>query len=180
VLHPCNERGRACLLLSPGEMRAWLFGSVLLLGCSSSMSSPDGDAAPPAPDAEAAEDSPSSADTDGQVADGGEGGADAQADATCVFTVDDAGVTHGCGKGAQGPGDKDDGGGAPPPPPPDAALDASGLPLGAPCWDNAQCVSTMCFDYAVKGTFCTQRCWTDGNCPPPLLGCNGMGVCRVP
>jgi hypothetical protein len=96
----------------------------------------------------------------------------------CSLWVDDAGVTRGCGQGGHGPGDRDDGGGAPPPPPPDAALDASDLPMGAPCWDNAQCASGICFDYAVKGQFCTARCTTNADCPPPSLGCNGMGVCR--
>jgi len=100
------------------------------------------------------------------------------ADALCVLLVDDAGITHGCSTGGMGPGDQDDGGGAAPPPPPDAALDASDLPLGASCWDNAQCLSGICFDYRVRGTFCTQRCWTNGDCPPPANGCNGMGVCR--
>ena len=96
----------------------------------------------------------------------------------CKLWVDDAGVTEGCGMGAMGPGDRDDGGGAAAPPPPDAALDASDLPFGASCWDNAQCASDICFYYQVRGTFCTQRCWTNANCPPPANGCNGMGVCR--
>jgi len=162
-------------------MRVWSLGFVVLLGCSSAApsASPDGYQTP---DASADDASPDPSPDGGAAPDGAEAVTDAadEADATCVLWVDDAGVTHGCSKGGQGPGDKDDGGGAPAPPPPDAALDASDLPLGAACWDNAQCQSMICFDYAVKGTFCTQRCWTDSNCPPPMLGCNGMGVCRTP
>jgi hypothetical protein len=101
------------------------------------------------------------------------------ADGPCVLTADDAGVTHGCGKGGQGPGDRDDGGGAAAPPPPDAALDASDLPFGASCWDNPQCASDICFDYTVKGQFCTLRCDASADCPDASLGCNGMGVCRI-
>ncbi|HEY1695555.1 MAG TPA: hypothetical protein VGG39_25480 [Polyangiaceae bacterium] len=114
-------------------------------------------------------------DSGGGISDAGAADGDAQ----CVLVVDDAGVTHGCHAGGQGPGDQDDGGGAAAPPPPSVSPDASDLPLGSPCWDNAQCVSTICFDYAVRGTFCTQRCWTAADCPPPLDGCNGMGVCRM-
>jgi len=158
---------------------AWL-ALLLVTGCSGA----------PIPTPAAAEDSGtadvgSTSATDGapdDASDAGsppsDGSADA-ADALCVLLVDDAGVTHGCVSGGMGPGDKDDGGGAPAPPPPDASLDASDLPLGASCWNNAQCASDICFDYAVRGTFCSQRCWTPANCPPPMNGCNGMGVCRM-
>jgi hypothetical protein len=101
-----------------------------------------------------------------------------EADSSCAFTVDEAGVTHGCNRGGQGPGDRDDGGGIDTGAP-DVAMDASDLPFGSPCWDNAQCASGICFDYKVKGTACTQRCSTNADCPPSSLGCNGMGVCRV-
>jgi hypothetical protein len=166
-------------LLHDVQMRAWCVGFVVLLGCSSSApsASPNGYETT---DASTGDESPAVTADDGGTASDAAPDAPDDADASCVLWVDDAGITHGCTKGGQGPGDKDDGGGAPAPPPPDAALDASDLPLGAPCWDNAQCQSTICFDYAVKGTFCTQRCWTDSNCPPPMLGCNGMGVCRTP
>jgi len=103
---------------------------------------------------------------------------DAAPDASCTFTVDDAGVTHGCNRGGQGPGDRDDGGGIESGAP-DVAMDASNLPFGSPCWDNAQCTSGICFDYKVKGTFCTQTCHSNADCPSSSLGCNGMGVCRV-
>jgi hypothetical protein len=153
-----------------------------LMACSSGSALPDGacpgsdpncnDASsttsPEASPAEAA------ADTGSPLVDAG---ADT-ADALCVLLVDDAGVSHGCGPGDNGPGDHDDGGGAAAPPPSDAAVDASDLPLGASCLDNAQCASDICFLYQVRGTFCTQRCWTNGDCPPPANGCNGMGVCR--
>jgi hypothetical protein len=99
-------------------------------------------------------------------------------DAGCMLWVDDAGVTQGCGQGGMGPGDRDDGGGAPAPPPPDASLDASDLGFGASCWDNAQCVSYLCFDYKARGQFCSQICTTNAECPLPSPGCNGMGVCR--
>src|SRR5690348_13839707 len=68
-------------------------------------------------------------------------------DSGCVgVRVDDAGVTHGCAAGGQGPGDRDDGGGATAPPS-DASADASNLPFGASCLNNAQCDSGICFDY---------------------------------
>ncbi len=150
-----------------------------VLGCSSSGATPEGACTASDPScvggADAAHDSGVA--PDGAVSDGGGD----SADASCTFTVDDAGITHGCGRGATGPGDRDDGGDSGAPPPPDAARDASDLPLGAPCWDNAQCASGMCFDYAVKGTFCTKLCSSDADCPSPtFMGCNGMGVCRIP
>ena len=104
----------------------------------------------------------------------------AGADASCSLYVDDAGVTQGCGGGAMGPGDRDDGGGSAAPPPSDASLDASDLPFGASCRDNLQCASGLCFDYKVRGTFCTQLCAMGESCPPTSSGCNGMGVCRLP
>lgn len=154
---------------------------AIVVGCSSSGSTtPEGACTSSDPScvgkSDAGHDSGVSAEDTGA----GDAGSDA-ADATCAFTVDDAGVTHGCGHGANGPGDRDDGGDSGGPPPPDASRDASDLPLGAPCWDNAQCSSGMCFDYAVKGTFCTKPCSSDADCPSPtFMGCNGMGVCRIP
>ena len=149
------------------------------LGCSSSGGNiPEGACTPSDPACIGTTDAGHDASAD--VMDGGGGGGDA-ADASCSFIVDDAGITHGCRSGGMGPGDRDDGGDAGPPPPPDASRDASDLPLGAPCWDNAQCASDICFDYAVKGTFCTKPCSTNADCPtPPFMGCNGMGVCRMP
>ena len=97
-------------------------------------------------------------------------------DAHCSY-VDDAGVTHPCGSGGHGPGDHDDGGGIESGAP-DVAIDASNLPFGSPCWDNAQCTSGICYDYKVKGQFCTLSCTTNADCPAPSLGCNGMGFCR--
>ena len=97
-------------------------------------------------------------------------------DAHCSY-VDDAGVTHGCGGGGHGPGDHDDGGGIESGAP-DVAIDASNLPFGSPCWDNAQCTSGVCYDYKVKGQFCSASCTTNADCPAPSLGCNGMGFCR--
>jgi hypothetical protein len=157
-------------------MRFAILSLFLVTGCSGAAAGPDspGAADSSTGDVAVGEASPGD-DSASPITDAG---ADV-ADALCVLLVDDAGVTHGCSGGGKGPGDKDDGGGAAAPPPPDAALDASDLPLGAPCWDNAQCLSGICFDYAVRGTFCTQRCWTAGDCPPPMNGCNGMGVCRM-
>jgi hypothetical protein len=153
---------------------------VCALGCSSSGGTPEGACTASDPSCvgatDAGHDSGVTPDGASHVSDGG-----TDADASCMFTVDEAGVTHGCGRGGVGPGDHDDGGDAGAPPPPDAALDASDLPLGAPCWDNAQCASDLCFDYVVKGTFCTKRCSSNADCPsPPFMGCNGMGVCRMP
>lgn len=97
----------------------------------------------------------------------------------CKLWVDDAGVTQGCGMGSMGPGDRDDGGDAGPPPPPDASLDASNLGFGASCWDDEQCASNMCFDFKARGTFCSQPCTINADCPSTSPGCNGMGVCRI-
>ena len=97
---------------------------------------------------------------------------------TCL-TVDDAGLSHGCGTGGMGPGDRDDGGGMVAPPVPDLGVDLRNLPFGSECLFNAQCASNICFLYRVKGQFCTQPCHCNADCPPPSLGCGGMGVCRV-
>jgi hypothetical protein len=157
-------------------------GTGWLIACSSESGLPDGACPGSDPNCNDASSTTSpEASTTEAAADTGSPIVDASADtadALCILLVDDAGVTHGCGPGGNGPGDQDDGGGAPPPPPPDAALDASDLGLGAPCWDNAQCTSNICFDYRVRGTFCSKRCWTAGDCPPPSDGCNAMGVCR--
>ncbi len=173
-------------------MRIAIVSFVLLAGCSGSTAVPEGACRPSDPACNPGGSSGGDSGTAGTMADAmasatpdaaGGGSTDAArdeaADASCGLWVDDAGVTHGCGKGGNGPGDHDDGGGAPAPPPPDAALDAAGLGLGAPCWNNAQCESNLCFDYNVKGQFCSLRCTTDADCPAPALGCNGMGVCRV-
>jgi hypothetical protein len=100
-------------------------------------------------------------------------------DAGHCLIVDDAGVSHGCAAGSMGPGDRDDGGGLGPAGPPDASADAMNLPFAAECLDNAQCQSQICFDYRVKGQFCTRFCSCDSECPPPSLGCGGQGVCRM-
>ncbi|HEY3817191.1 MAG TPA: hypothetical protein VGL81_08475 [Polyangiaceae bacterium] len=163
-------------------MRTGFFALFFVMGCSSGSSLPDGacpgsdpncnDASSnPSPEASTAE---AASDTSSPITDAG---ADT-ADAHCIFMVDDAGVTHGCNGGGTGMGDHDDGGGAAAPPPPTVPMDAGDLPLGSTCWDNAQCASMICFDYQIRGTFCTQLCLTAGDCPPPSNGCNGMGVCR--
>lgn len=157
-------------------MRVAVIVWVLTAGCSSGLATPApaaGDASAQGQEASAGGDAARD-DGSSDAAASSDGGSDA-----CVFTVDDAGVTHGCGHGGHGPGDHDDGGDAAPAPTPDAALDASDLPVGASCWDNAQCASGICFDYAVKGQFCTERCDANADCPDSSLGCNGMGVCRV-
>jgi hypothetical protein len=156
---------------------AWSTGTA---ACSSGATSAD----PSGNDASSSTGDGAAASGDGAAASGDDasGASDAPADAphdACVLWVDDAGVTHGCGSGGHGPGDKDDGGGLPAPPPPDASPDASDLPFGAQCLDNAQCTSDLCFDYAVKGQFCTQLCEASADCPDASLGCNGMGVCRA-
>jgi hypothetical protein len=159
-------------------MKIFAVGPLLLLtACSGSPSVPEGACTASDPTCNGG----SGGGNDAGAADPHDGAPGDSSHATtdaCSLWVDDAGVTRGCGQGGHGPGDHDDGGGAAPPPPPDAALDASDLPMGASCWDNAQCASGICFDYAVKGQFCTVRCTTNADCPPPSLGCNGMGVCR--
>ncbi|HEY8038529.1 MAG TPA: hypothetical protein VIF15_01995 [Polyangiaceae bacterium] len=152
-------------------MKLAIVSLLLVAGCSAGPATPAGACAPPDPACTSSGDDAASADAPaGDAADGG--------DAACPLWVDDAGVTHGCNQGGHGPGDHDDGGDAAPPPPPDASPDASDLPQGASCLDNAQCASGMCFDFAVKGQFCSQACDGAHPCPAPSPGCNGMGVCR--
>lgn len=66
---------------------------------------------------------------------------------------------------------------------PNDAADAgeSGL-LGfmAPCTDNAQCETMLCFHFNVKGSFCSKPCTVASDCPPPSPGCSGMSVCKAP
>jgi hypothetical protein len=108
-----------------------------------------------------------------------DGGGDALADGARCYYVDDGGVTHGCTGGGMGPGDRDDGGDAGHPELPDLDPNATNLPYGSWCLDNAQCSSNLCFWFQVKGQFCTQFCDGSADCPPASLGCGGMGVCRV-
>jgi len=143
---------------------------LLLAGCSSGSGTPEGACTPSDPACNPGH---------GDAGITAEAAVEASSDA-CSLWVDDAGVTQGCNRGGMGPGDRDDGGGGPPPPPPDAARDASGLPFGSSCWDNAQCASDLCFDYKVRGTFCSKACASNTDCPAPSPGCNGMGVCRMP
>lgn len=145
------------------KTRLVLLISVLLGGCSSAGSSPDGACHASDPSC-----NPTPATDAGDAGD------------ACAFSVDEAGVTLGCGMGGMGPGDRDDGGDAGAPPPSDASPDARDLPFGASCIDNANCASGLCFDYRVRGTFCTLMCKTNTDCPAPSPGCNGMGVCRMP
>ncbi len=173
---------------APERMRLAAVTLLLLSACSGGSATPDGACKPSDPACD-----PGSTSDSGVVGDAHAAGHDAASEATtpatdatagvpdagCMLWVDDAGVTEGCGQGDMGPGDRDDGGGGPPPPPPDAALDASELGFGASCWDNAQCASDLCFDFKVRGTFCSQICSTNAQCPSTSPGCNGMGVCRV-
>jgi hypothetical protein len=152
-------------------MRRALLLLLAMTGCTSVPSAEPAASEPEAAAPEASDMSDLDAATDAPV--------DAPADAACPLTVDEAGVTHGCGKGDNGPGDRDDGGGSAAPPPPDAAPDAMDLPFGASCLDNEQCSSDLCFLYTVRGQFCTLACMSNADCPPPSLGCNGMGVCRL-
>ena len=100
-------------------------------------------------------------------------------DAAHCTLVDDAGVSHGCGPGGMGPGDRDDGGGLPPSMPPDQGADLRNLAFGQPCLFNQQCSSNLCFYFRVKGQVCTQFCSCNAECPAASLGCGGMGVCRA-
>ena len=155
------------------HLRAIALAALAALASACSSSS---DASEPPPDASAPSEDAAVVPDAGTGADAGE---DAPADAGCTgLWVDEAGVTQGCGAGGMGIGDHDDGGGAAPAPP-TVPMDASDLPFASSCWNNAQCESNLCFDYVVKGQFCSLRCETDSDCPPPALGCNGMGVCRV-
>jgi hypothetical protein len=168
-------------------MRIALAFLLALPACSSGGSTPDGacSASNPACDP-GSRDSGVQADAQARAPDGATDAAaehptDAGAsDGACLLWVDDAGVTQGCNQGSMGPGDRDDGGDAAAPPAPDASLDAGDLGFGASCWDNAQCASGLCFDFKVRGQFCSQICMVSADCPLPSPGCNGMGVCRMP
>jgi hypothetical protein len=48
------------------------------------------------------------------------------------------------------------------------------------CTSNDQCASGLCHDFPSKGMFCTITCMSNGDCPQPSTGCNGMGVCKAP
>lgn len=95
------------------------------------------------------------------------------------LAVTDSGVTYGCLMGGMGPGDRDDGGGNPIAGAPDGSADWMNLPLYAPCLNNGQCASSICYWFKVKGQFCTMLCNVDSDCPAPSPGCSGQGVCRV-
>jgi hypothetical protein len=174
-----SSRSLACFFLgNAGSLGPALavVACVALFGCSSAVGGavPIACGAPDDPclDAGAPADASARSDATADAAD-----AALAPDAHCSY-VDDSGVTHACGSGGQGPGDRDDGGGIETGAP-DVAVDASNLPFGSPCWDNAQCTSGICYDYKVKGQFCTQSCTTNADCPAPSLGCNGMGFCRM-
>lgn len=140
------------------------------LGCSS-ISGGGGGASP---EEDGGEDSGGRAVVDARAQDANSGAA---TDASCL-QVNEAGVTYGTCKGSQGPGDRDDGGGMEAGLP-DVSQDAMDQPLYAPCWDNAQCTTGICFEFGPKGQFCTETCSSNADCPAPSLGCNGMGVCRA-
>jgi hypothetical protein len=68
-----------------------------------------------------------------------------------------------------------------------AASDAGGvcsgtsnLELTCPCSDDSSCASDFCFTYPSKGPHCSAHCTTDAQCPPPALGCNPQGICKIP
>ncbi len=56
----------------------------------------------------------------------------------------------------------------------------SNLELTCPCANDSDCASDFCFTYPSKGPRCSAHCTTDAQCPPPTLGCNPQGVCKVP
>lgn len=54
------------------------------------------------------------------------------------------------------------------------------LPFAAPCMTDEMCESGLCFKFTAKGPHCSKPCMTAADCPLPFVGCNGMGVCKVP
>ncbi len=54
------------------------------------------------------------------------------------------------------------------------------LPLMAPCNDDGQCETGLCYPFNAKGPHCTKPCDGDGDCPAPSPGCNNMGICKAP
>ena len=61
-----------------------------------------------------------------------------------------------------------------------ACTGTSSLGLTCPCADNSSCASNFCYTYPSKGPHCTNHCTKDSDCPPPALGCNPQGICKVP
>lgn len=64
----------------------------------------------------------------------------------------------------------------------DAAPDQGGTlaPFLAICKENADCESSVCFNFNSKGPHCTIACNADAECPAPSPGCSHMGVCKAP
>lgn len=61
-----------------------------------------------------------------------------------------------------------------------ACSGTSNLELTCPCAGDSNCASDFCFTYPSKGPHCSAHCTTDAQCPPPALGCNPQGICKVP
>jgi hypothetical protein len=78
------------------------------------------------------------------------------------------GSTGGAGGGAGGAGAGGAGG------------DGGKLPFLAPCDEDAQCETMLCYPFTAKGPHCSQTCSGPEDCPAPSTGCNMMGVCKVP
>jgi hypothetical protein len=62
---------------------------------------------------------------------------------------------------------------------PDGAPGA-GLPFLAPCTQNDECASGLCFNFNAKGLHCTHACQSAADCEAPSPGCSGMNVCKAP
>lgn len=69
-----------------------------------------------------------------------------------------------------------------------SSLDAGGdvdaappkLALYAPCAEDSQCESGLCYAFNAKGPRCSKPCSGAADCPAPSPGCNGKGICKAP
>lgn len=66
----------------------------------------------------------------------------------------------------------------------DAGGDAEAAPpklaLYAPCAEDPQCESGLCYAFNAKGPRCSKACSGADDCPAPSPGCNGKGICKAP
>jgi len=58
--------------------------------------------------------------------------------------------------------------------------DAGLLTLGAPCTDDSQCATALCYHFnnLAIGPRCSHSCTVPSDCEAPSSGCSGMGICK--
>lgn len=53
------------------------------------------------------------------------------------------------------------------------------LPFLAPCGEDEQCETGLCYPFNAKGPHCSKACSGPADCPAPSPGCSGKGICKV-